>query len=123
MLSVQSHDPEPRIEEVAPNEPQNPVVMNKEPAVTCPAEVTTSHSAVQGYRAARISSACAILSRLPPVMAVIQDVMAGKCTRTQGEEPAELGKNRGAKMPRTRGFFQGDDMEDEEYEGLEQMER
>ena len=56
-------------------------------------------------------------------MAVIQDVMAGKRTRTQEEEFAEVGKNRGAKTPSTRGFFKGDDMEDEEYEGLEQMER
>ena len=40
-------------------------------------------------RAGRIGAACAILSRLPPVMAVIQDVMAGKRTRTQAEDDTE----------------------------------
>ena len=114
VVSVQSHDPGPRIEEVAPDEPQNPVVMDKEPASTCPAEVMTTHSAVQVDRAARIGSPCAILSPLPLVKAVIQDVMAGRFTRTQGEEPAELGKDHRAKVPRTGGFFQRENMEAEE---------
>ena len=113
--AVQSHDPGPKIEEIKTTELTEPPMMNKASVVTCPEEITTSHSTLQGDRAARISSACAILSRLPPVMAAIQDVMAGKRARTQGEDSAEPGAYRGPKAPRMRGFFQGDDMEDAEY--------
>ena len=60
--TVQSHDPGPKIEEIKTTELTESPMMNKDSVVTSPEEIMTSHSALQGDRAARISSACAILS-------------------------------------------------------------
>ena len=54
-------------------------------------QVTTKANKTAGdnTRAGRIGAPCAILSLLPLVMAVIQDVMSGKRTRTQAEDDTE----------------------------------
>ena len=63
--------------------------------------VETKKSPAVGSRVERISSACAILSRLLPVLAIIQDVMAGKRTRTQDDEGTEwIPAERQTKAPR-----------------------
>ena len=104
-VQIETHDPQrnednlPTMTHLDANEKGSGV---RESPVT--ARITKIEpSPTVGSHAERISSACAILSRLPSVMAVIQDVMANKRTRTQAEEDTEwLPENRANKAPRVQ---------------------
>ena len=122
-IAVQTYEPVTTIKETTPGTP--PVIAGIDNGARSvePAVVTTMHSTLPLDRGAKISSACAILSRLPPVMAMIQDVMAGKRARVQADSDSEPGGDRGPKAARTRGTFLDADMKDAEYVDREHSER
>ena len=78
-----------QIDEIRQQEQLNSGIGNGLPATSRITEIDPGTNTSDGSRTARISSACAILSRMPPVMAIIQDVMAGKRTRTQADPDDE----------------------------------
>ena len=70
---------------------------------TAGGEIVADMNTGDNTRAGRIGAACAILSRLPLVMAVIQDVMAGKRMRTLADDGTEeITGAPAAKTPRVR---------------------
>lgn len=78
-----------QIDEARQRDQLNSGIGNGLPATPRITEIDPGMNTSEGSRAARISSACTILSRMPPVMAIIQDVMAGKRSRAQADPDDE----------------------------------
>ena len=123
-----SRDPEPRIEELTNvAETENQKEKHADTGYTTErvlgesnANAENNTNRADNTRAGRIGAACAILSRLPPVMTIVQDVMAGKRTRTQDENSEVAAGAPANKTPRMRQVVvaesvdNGDDDQEEE---------
>ena len=123
-----SREPEPRIEELTNvEETENQRGKHTDTGYTMErvlgeanASAENNMNRADNTRAGGIGAACAILSRLLPVMTIVQDVMAGKRTRTQDENSEVEAGAPANKTPRMRQVVvaesvdNGDDNQEEE---------
>ena len=126
-----SRDPEPRIEELKNvAETENHRRKHADTGHATERVLRESNESAEIHtnmadntRAGRIGAACAILSRLPPVMTIVQDVMAGKRTRTQDENSEVAARAPANKTPRMRQVVAAESVDngdnDEEEELIE----
>ena len=120
--AIRSHDQGHIIEGIAPLEPPIASGTTKQQQNEIPVETIATRAPLNND--SRISLACAILSRLPPVMTAIQDVMAGKRMRTVPASEEDVGRaDRNPKMMRTREHLYDDEMGDSYYDEPGRSER